>query len=150
MAMTTAEARELRAVVAEALDPIHAADLGNIPHEAATARVRDVLNRIDLALLTVINAGGAQDPARARLDTMTEAVRLLCHDLRGGATALIQTANLIERYAERGDFDRATAKARALVTLVRQRTATIAEGEARALGVGDDSVQGVTPDRPTT
>jgi hypothetical protein len=86
---------------------------------------------MDLALVHVEQAGGAADPAQARLDAMTEAVRLLCHDLRGGATALIQTANLIERYAERGDLDRAAAKSRYLVDLVRQRVAAIEVGEAR-------------------
>lgn len=63
--MTTEEARELRAVVAEGLAPIHAACLGNIPHADATARVRDVLNRMDAALAAVEHAGGAQDPAHA-------------------------------------------------------------------------------------
>lgn len=53
--MTVEEARELRATIAEALAPIHAACRGTIPHAEATARVRDVLNRLDVALLGVID-----------------------------------------------------------------------------------------------
>lgn len=53
--MTTDEARELRAALAEALDPLYAARVGTIPDFVGVLKAIPVLHRIDRALLAVLN-----------------------------------------------------------------------------------------------
>lgn len=57
MAMTVEEARELRAALEEALNPLYAARAGTIPALHGVLAAIPVLHRIDRALLNVINGG---------------------------------------------------------------------------------------------
>lgn len=52
--MTSAEARELRATLNEALDPLYAARVGTYPAVSATERAIEVLQRIDDSLRTAL------------------------------------------------------------------------------------------------
>jgi hypothetical protein len=62
MPMTPPEARELRAALSEALDPLYAARVGTIPALQGVQAAIAVLHRVDKALLNVIN-GGTDDQA---------------------------------------------------------------------------------------
>lgn len=60
--MRIEEARELRAAIGEALDPLYAARAWTIPALAGVQAAIAVLHRVDRALLAVVN--GAGTPAR--------------------------------------------------------------------------------------
>lgn len=55
-------ARELRAALGEALDPLYAARTGTIPALDAACRAITVLHRIDAALLRAINGADVGAP----------------------------------------------------------------------------------------
>lgn len=71
MPMTTEEARELRAALAEALDPLYAARTGTIPAMDGVLRAIARLHEIDRALLSVQRQDAA-DRAGAPGDFTTE------------------------------------------------------------------------------
>jgi hypothetical protein len=58
MPMTTTEARELRAALVDALDPLYAARTGTIPAMQGVTAAIVQLHKIDKALLNVINGAG--------------------------------------------------------------------------------------------
>lgn len=137
MALTTEEARELRAALAEALDPLYAARAGTIGDRDGVQAAIAVLHRVDRALVNVLDARRAGDagltPHHARLAAKDAAIRLLCHDLRGRLAALVAAAGLVERYAARADGARAATKARLVADLARAARALVDAAEARAL-----------------
>lgn len=59
MPMTPIEARELRAALSEALDPLYAARTGTIPVLDGVTRAIARLHEVDAALLAVVNRAGA-------------------------------------------------------------------------------------------
>jgi hypothetical protein len=68
-----------------------------------------------------------------RLEAKDEAVRIWAHDLLGGLQVMESTAELVQRYVERGDTERANAKARALVALAKDRALAIKRGREMVL-----------------
>ncbi len=107
------------AIAGEAADdPQVAADLAEW-----TARYPDFPLLVELAGL------------RLRLAAKDEAIHELCHDLKSGVHVIQALAELIGRYCEREDCDRASAKAAELVRTVRARVERINAGEAAAVAI---------------